>query len=87
MSDNKQKLGKLARKVKEVLASDLADRLRKTEITAHDLFMLCRRAEYAISRGRHADAAEILSHATRIAARIGIEDKPIRALDANGGEL
>lgn len=80
MSDNKQKLGKLARKVKEVLASDLADRLRKTEITAHDLFMLCRRAEYAISRGRVADAGEILSHATRIAARIGIEDKPIRTL-------
>jgi hypothetical protein len=80
VNGNKKNLGKLVRKVKDGITSDLSDRLRKTEITAHDLFMLCRRAEYAISRGRHADAAEILSHATRIAARIGIEDKPIRTL-------
>lgn len=47
-------------------------------ITAKDLFILCRRAAYALSKGRTEDAAEILSHAPRIAARVGIADQIIR---------
>lgn len=56
----------------------MTDDIRKLQITAKDLFMLCRRASYAISRGRPNDAAEILSHAKRIAERVGIKDSVIR---------
>lgn len=48
-------------------------------ITAEDLFILCRRASYALSKDRPQDAAEILAHAVRIGKRIGIEDKIVRA--------
>lgn len=47
-------------------------------ITAEDLFILCRRASYALSKDRPEDAKEILVHAVRIGKRIGIEDKIIR---------
>jgi hypothetical protein len=49
-------------------------------ITAEDLFILCRRASYALLAGRQEDAVEILGHAVRIGKRIGIEDKIVRAL-------
>ncbi len=47
-------------------------------IAAEDLFMLCRRASYAMSKGRPKDAEEILSHAMRIGERVGIKEKIIR---------
>lgn len=47
-------------------------------ITAEDLYLLCRRASYALSKDRPEDAEEILAHAVRIGKRIGIEDKIMR---------
>jgi len=47
-------------------------------ITAEDLFLLCRRAAYALMKNRPEDAEEILSHAVRIGRRVGIEDKVVR---------
>lgn len=51
---------------------------KKYRIVATDLFMLCRRASYALSKGRPDDASEILGHAVRIAKQVDIEESIIR---------
>lgn len=51
---------------------------RTLRIVAENLFMLCRRAAVNLDRGNADQAKEILSHASRIAAKIGIEERIIR---------
>lgn len=65
---------------------DIADRLnilagqpyRKLQMVADDLFLLCRRASYALFKGRAEDAAEILSHAKRIALQAGVLGREVQ---------
>jgi hypothetical protein len=55
---------------------------RKLRIVAADLFMLCRRATAALNRDDVEKAKEILSHAQRIAEKVGIKENILRALDS-----
>lgn len=48
---------------------------------AENLFMLCRRAEVQINHGNPDRAKEILSHAPRIAGKVGIKESIIRTME------
>ena len=54
---------------------------KRFEYAARDLFMLCRRARYALINGNVESAKEILDHAPRIAKEVGIEEEIVRTSD------
>lgn len=56
------------------------DSVRRLRIATHDLLLLCRRAKVALDNGNIDRAAEVLSHAPRIAGNVGVKESIIRAM-------